>query len=240
MYMNRLNYNLAELVGVIIGDGSILYNKEKRIYRLEIAGNATEDIEYFNKLKEIINKISLSKNRAKIRFRKHKLGKSITLYINNKNFIKYLIQKLKLPSGKKTFSIKIPQKFLNWNVSKHILRGIFESDGSIYFSKSKLIKYPNYPRIEIKTSSKNLKKQIVKLLEQNNFKVQTLDSNSDKTTKIYISGDIMLNKWVKEIGVSSIKNQSKIALFKKLGYYMPKSTLEDRRKILKGHINQYL
>ena len=51
--------------------------------------------------------------------------------------------------------------------------------------------------------------------------------------KIYLSGEIMLNKWIKEIGFGNINTITKYNLWKKLGYYIPKITLNQRRKLLK-------
>ncbi|MEK6862065.1 MAG: hypothetical protein AABY07_08940 [Nanoarchaeota archaeon] len=223
--------NIYELIGVIIGDGSILYNPKKYLYRLEIAGNYTEDYKYFLKLSQII--LEISGNKPKIRFREHKLGRSITLYIDNKNFVEYLINELQLPYGKKTFSVKIPDKFLSWRYSRHIIRGIFESDGCLYFSKSKVNKYPTYPRIEIRTSSDKLKEQIVTILKNKKFNVQTLKL---RTNKIYLSGEFMLKKWLNEIGINNPKNISKYLIWKKQGYYVPKCTLNERENLLNSNL----
>ena len=45
---------------------------------------------------------------------------------------------------------------------------------------------------------------------------------------IYMSGEKSLNKWIKEIGFSSLKNRTKYLLWKKLGYYMPRTSLPER------------
>src|SRR3989344_2218957 len=228
-----INRDVLELIGVIIGDGSILYGYRNEHYRMEISGNAEEDQSYFLRLQKII-KNNFNKD-VKIIERNHKKGKSLSLYINNREFVKILVKKFQIMSSPKTFTIKIPNKFLNWKLSKHIIRGIFESDGSLYFSRSKITtKLKTYPRIEIKTCSKNLVNQLVELLKNNNFKVQTLSSKSDKCTKVYLSGENMLEKWVKEIGFSSKKNITKYLLWKKLGYYIPKSTLKERESLLKS------
>jgi len=220
--------NIYELIGVIIGDGSILYNPKKYQYRLEIFGNATEDYKYFLKLKQFINEISGKEPR--MRFRKP--GKGLTLYIDNKQFVEYLINKLKLPHGNKTFTVKIPSKFVSWEYSKHIIRGIFESDGCLYFSKSKVHEYPTYPRIEIRSSSPELVNQIVTILRKNSFKVQTLNPKIGNTAKVYISGDLMLEKWLEEIGINNPKNLTKFKIWKKQGYYVPRCTLKERETLL--------
>ena len=98
-----------------------------------------------------------------------------------------------------------------------------------------MIDYPSYPRIEIRTSSKNLAFQIFKLLKNKNFKIQFMKTKY-KDYKVYLSGEVMLNKWVKEIGFSNINTTSKVNLWRKLGYYIPRITLEQRRKLLKAYL----
>ena len=168
----KITSQIAELIGIIIGDGNILYSKEKKYYRLEIVGNVEDDLEYFQHITKIIE--SKSKNKVKIRIKKERLGQSLRLHINDKKFVEYLINELNLPYGKKTFTITIPEKFLEWKYAKYIIRGICESDGCIYFSKSKVIKYPSYPRIEIRTSSPKLANQLMELLKKQSFNVQII------------------------------------------------------------------
>jgi len=186
--------NIYELIGIIIGDGNIMYNKKHRNYWLEITGNAEEDLDYFMRIKKIIEK--KSKNKVRIWIKKEKLGKGLRLRINDKKFVEYLIYKLGPPFGKKTFSIEIPKKFLIWKYSRYIIRGICESDGCIYFSKSRLIEYSTYPRIEIRTSSNKLIKQVILILKKQDFNIQLLKCG--KTAKLYVSGPEMLNKWFKK------------------------------------------
>lgn len=219
--------NIYELIGIIIGDGYVRYRPDQRVYQIEIAGNTETDKPYFNLISQFIFKETGRK--ASIREKVEKKGKSLRLEINNKKFIEKLI-KLGLPVGKKTFTISIPPGLTDWKYSRCILRGIFETDGCIYFSKSKKCKYPTYPRIEIKTSSKKLLSQIIKILKQKNFKVQVRKPLLSNTFAIYLNGPKMLEKWIKEVGISSIKNLSKYSFWKKKGFYIPKITLKSRLK----------
>ena len=108
----------------------------------------------------------------------------------------------------------------------------------IYFSKRKIVgKFPTYPRIEIKTSSKGLVKQLILLLNNRGFLVQTLESKSDYSTKVYLSGEVMLEKWKTEVGFGSERNLSKYLFWKKFGYYIPRSTPEQREILLKSPEN---
>lgn len=219
--------NVYEFIGIIIGDGNILYNKEKRYYRLEITGNAMDDPLYFEKISNFIQKEFGITPKIKIRYFKN--GKCIKLYIDNKKFVEHLINNLGLPYGRKTFTIKIPKKYLGWNYSKYIIRGIFETDGCIYFSKSRTTTYlPTYPRLEIRSSSEDLVKQLKEILFSRGFKVQVLKPKKEKTYKIYLSGSEMLKKWIKEIGFGNIKNLTKYLYWKRYKYYKPKISLKER------------
>ena len=224
--------NFYELVGMILGDGSLWYYPTKRVYGLEITGDAKDDQEYFSKLSELITKIA--KKKPKIRIKKEKLGKSLKLELYSKKFVEYLINEVGITNKNKTMNAEIPKKYLNWKFSKHVIRGLFEADGSLYFSKSKKGKYPSYPRVEIKTSSKKLVSQLTSLLKQKAFKIQTRTNKINKTIGVYISGPKMLEKWIKEIGFSSMKKYSRYLIWKKFGYYIPRISYKKRLVLLCG------
>ena len=222
--------NIYELIGIIIGDGHIVYSKRTRSYRLEIYGNSKEDKLFFNEISKFIqNEFNI---KPKIVIKKDKKGEGLKLYIDNKKFVERLINELGLPYGNKTFTVKIPKKFLDWIYSKYIIKGIFESDGCLYFSKSKVFKYPTYPRIEIRSSSEELVKQLVNIFKVRSYKIQTLKPKNSKTYKVYLSGSEMLEKWTKEIGFSNIKNKTKYLFWKKHKYYIPRLSLKQRVKVL--------
>ena len=222
--------NFYELVGIILGDGSIWNYPLHRVYGLEISGNAEEDKEYFNKISGFIEKMIGKKPRISIR--DQKLGKYLRLVIYDKKFVDYLINDVGIPYKNKTFKAFIPPKFLDWKYSKHILRGLFETDGSLYFSKVSGVS--SYPRVEIKTSSKELANQISDILKRKAFKPHKRTNKSDKTVGVYISGPVMLEKWIKEIGFGSTKNLTKYILWRKLGYYIPRISLKERLKLCGG------
>lgn len=219
--------NLYEFLGIIIGDGCLLYYPKHRIYGLEITGNATEEKDYYQKISSFITKEFGLVPRVFVR--KMPLGQGLKLIIYSKKLADFLLN-----CGitcAKTYTIIIPKKFLPWKKSKFILRGIFETDGSLYFSKSKVkVSKPSYPRLEIKTASIKLAHQLLTLLRANGFNAHSHQNGSTKV--VYLSGEKMLEKWVREIGFSSCKNQSKYLLWKRLGYYIPRISLSERLELL--------
>jgi len=216
---------LYELIGFIIGDGNIYYNEKYRAYRLELCGNVEEDYDYFKQINKFLEETT---NRKPILFtRKEVKGKSIRIQFNNKEFIDKLVE-IGLPKGKKTFNIKIPDKLLKDEIMLLILKGLFEADGCLYFSKSKKIEYPSYPRLEIRTSSPLLVEQIKNFLKEQGFKIYIKHPVSDRTFSIVLSGENMLQKWIDKIGFSSEKNTTKYKIWKTKGFYIPNTQLKDR------------
>ncbi len=225
--------NLYEFIGIMIGDGCLLYYHEHRVYGIEITGNATEEKDYYQKIKRFIIKEFGLNPRVYVKYQKNGKGLKLVSYSKKlaENLMKYGIVR------NKTFTITIPSEMLSWDKSKFVLRGIFETDGCLYFSKSRTaIKKPSYPRLEIKTASINLANQIVYILRENGFRANSHQNGS--TRVIYLSGEEMLEKWLSEIGFSSDKNKTKYLLWKKLGYYQPKLSLPERIKTLGDDFDQ--
>lgn len=219
--------NFPELVGIILGDGHIYHYPPYHIYGLEISGNASEDRVFFNRIAGYLE--HFVGKRPKIRVKIHTFGKSLQLLVYDKKFAYRLIN-LGIPFKNKSFTATIPSQYLSWHHSQHVLRGLFETDGSLYFSK--VGGKHTYPRLEIKSSSNELIKQIFGILSRQGYNPHIIVKKSDKTSAVYISGPHKIDKWVKEIGFGSQKNLSKYLLWKNLGHYLPKSTLEERLKRL--------
>jgi DNA-binding transcriptional regulator WhiA len=220
--------NKYQFIGIMIGDGCLLYYPKHRIYGIEITGNAVEEVDFYNSIKQFL-KLNFNVN-VRVYIRKYHNGKAIKLICYNKKLADWL--KEYGITCNKTFSTKIPENLTDWRYSKFIIKGIFQTDGCLYFSKSKKCKYPTYPRIEICTASLTLAKQIVSILNNNGFSARSYINKN--TITIYLSGERMLQKWITEIGFSTNKNQSKYLLWKKLGYYIPRITLPKRLSLLES------
>ncbi len=226
-----MEFNLYEFIGVLIGDGCLMDYPHLRAYRVEITGNVVEERDYYEKISSFLQaEFSL---KPKVFTRTYNDGsRGLKLLVNNKKFVSFLKNEYGFTNNK-TYTVEIPNHLMTWEKSKHILRGIFETDGCLYFSKSRVTtNKPTYPRLEITTVSIKLANQIIKILKENGFSVQNHKNRS--STVIYLSGEEMLQKWINEIGFSSNKNWSKYLLWKKLGYYIPKITLPERLSLLRS------
>lgn len=50
--MDKINF--YEFIGIMIGDGCLLYYPDKRVYGIEITGNAEEEKDYYDKISKFI------------------------------------------------------------------------------------------------------------------------------------------------------------------------------------------
>ena len=195
----RFKKELAELIGIIIGDGNIYYKPEFRKYYFEITGDPNLEVDYFNYISDLVYKIL--RKRPSIRF-----GRGLMLRLYSKEFVEFLINVIKLPHGRiKGSSVTIPKyvESRNWNTLKLCIRGITDTDGSLFLSKKS--HRNDYPCIEISTISKSLAFQLKKLLESKyriGFRLQSKRGLTDRYI-ISVNGDNMVNKWIKDIGFSN-------------------------------------
>ncbi len=198
----KITLGIAELIGALIGDGYI-YRKNRK-YQIGIVGSPLTDKEYLKKLKELISQEW--KKAVKIKLR----SGALRMVFDSKEICGFLINDMKMFHGKgKCQNIKIPKKiYENWDLARHTIRGIADTDGSVFVSKKPGIE--KYPCIEITTTSKNLSNQLRKLLDENGFRVTTRiekrkkpNPNALPSYKITLNGKKNLKKWVDEIGFTN-------------------------------------
>ena len=150
---------LAEIIGIIIGDGNIHSIPAKGIYQVRVTGNShlkEETVYLLNYVKllfEDVFKLSMG-------VRKTKSGNY--LYKQSKDLV-FTLNKFGLPSGNKMFNnIKIPKWIIN--DKKYLipcLRGIFDTDGYVYPKN----KAHTYPTISISSAIPNLRNSITGAFE---------------------------------------------------------------------------
>lgn len=196
----ELNENTAELIGAVIGDGNI-YRKDNH-YRIGFTGHPVTDKDYFIYLQNLIKK-EWNKD-GKIVDR----GNKIQMIINSKENCLFLINDMKIIYGKeKSLKAKIPEQIKNnWNFMKSFIRGITDTDGTVFVAKKPGIE--KYPSIEITSINKKLLEQIKSSLEERNFRVANIwqfERREDKRDcyRLALNGQKNLRKWIDEIGFSN-------------------------------------
>lgn len=205
----RINSEIAELCGVILGDGH-LYNTENRI---TITGSTKDVFYYKNYLIPLFKKyFKIKPKLVKVRNKN-----SYRLILENKNIFEFFTNRLGLVRGKKV-NISVPKAILNnLQLLKSFIRGLFDTDGYLKFSKqNKKINY--YPRIRFSFYKTPLSLQLSDIFRKLNF---TFNFGIDKRNGLLcyeISGSKNLDRWMALIGTSNRVHSSKYLVWKKLGY----------------------
>lgn len=197
-----LNERIAELVGAIIGDGCIRYRPDIPQYYVEIVGDKIKEKDYFEYLTKIIKEELKLNVSVKIR------GRGLRLKTCSKELLEYLVFSLALPCNKdKGKKVTIPKNIIeNHQLLIPCLRGIFDTDGSIFFANKGYRK--DYPTIEINTTSENLAQQLSVVLSHQ-FRIGFRKHQRGRFLclyKISLNGELMVKKWFEEIGSSNSKN----------------------------------
>ncbi|MFH1376766.1 MAG: LAGLIDADG family homing endonuclease [Candidatus Woesearchaeota archaeon] len=198
---NEPTINLAEEFGIHIGDGSMNFYKEKGLVSIAINPNEKKYMDFIKRLYWSLYKVSVN-------LRNWSRAYGFQLSSNELVEFKY---KQGLPLGKKE-NINIPHWIKkNEQYQKACLRGIFDTDGTLYIEK----KYNKpYPRIQISSISQNLIKDIHEILVNLDFKVSLWKENfRNKNWKtrhvIALRGYKQVQKWMDEIGTNNPKNLEK-------------------------------
>ena len=239
--MNKINEEICEFLGWHIGDGCIT----KKRYQYALTGDIIEEYDFYkNVIIPTFNKIFKEYLRQPITIKSYKSVGVCGIYLSNKSFILHLQREFDLPAGKKT-NIKIPVCIETKEQKIHFLRGLFDTDGSIYFCRSnfktkKPSPYATFhykPKIKLATISEELILGVYEMLLGLGFSPRLYNPRKQRENEQTIYAVVLdktadVKKWTDEIGFRSVKHSSKIAIWKKYGFVPPKTTLQKRFKIL--------
>ncbi len=184
---------LCEDIGIHIGDGSIYLTKTRAEFR--IGGNPKNESSYFTDFLAPLYK-KLFNIAPKIRNEK----RAICLALYSRAIVTFKTNVLNMPVGEKSHIIDIPRFILKGKeFFIPCLRGIFDTDGSVYFDKSQ-----NRPLIDISSVSPNLLETIKKYANKLNLNMYYSGKHHLK-----LQGWKSFNLWLKLIASSNPKNVSR-------------------------------
>ncbi len=215
---------LVELYGILVGDGYLHKNNWSIIIVC-----SSEEKDYLNN-RVVPFFVDLFGKKPKITPRRDK--KAYYIQVNSKEIVEFLIQTFGMTRGEKS-KYRISEKVIeNKRLIPHFLRGLFDTDGCIKFSKQgKNINY--YPRIQFYFKNGPLVGDLKILLSKMGFSYSAYeDKRFGGLYVIQVSGYKNLEKWIKLIGSSNPVHVTKILQWKKYGFVTPKTTLEERVKDL--------
>jgi len=144
-----------------------------------------------------------------------------------------------IKSGSK-INVEIPKKIIrSRKLIKRFLRGLFDTDGCIYFDKNRSAKNPinNQPTIKLGTVSKKLANQVFNSLKRLGLNPRMKkpyqgkkDKNKVYCVLIYRRDDIRF--FIREIEFKNPKHCTKWLIYEKFGFCPPKTNIKERFKIL--------
>lgn len=229
---------LAELMGIHMGDGCL--SKTKRYYMHYLGGDLKEEKEYHDAWVLPLMNICLPKSLfEKIKYKEYPSVGVYGAYTFNKELFDFFVE------NGATIGSKKEQKIPDWikqdeRLLKRFIRGIFDTDGNIYFDKNRNCKNPinNVPVIKLGSCSKGIIQELFDELKNLKFHPRLKkpykgkkDKNPVHTILLYRREDV--RRYISEIGFKNPKHSSKWELFLKQGSLLPKTTLKQRNKLLK-------
>jgi len=183
IFPERITSELAEETGLHIGDGSMNFYKSgnnlKGFYSLR--GHIIDDRKHYEgRIKELYRNVY----NLKIPIREMPVTGVFGFQVWSDYLVLFKNKILNLPLGKK-LNVKIPSQFLKKKeFSIAVVRGIYDTDGTLYLEKKnkKL-----YPRIQLDNISEVLSLQIQMVLKElgayKNFKGQFVERRMKKMRK---------------------------------------------------------
>jgi hypothetical protein len=234
----KIDEDLAELLGIHIGDGCISENKRYSEYYL--GGDLIEEREYhdnwvgplFNK--KIMNPL-FNKN---VKYKEHPKVGVYGFHIFDKNLANFF-KEFGIASGSK-INIGIPNEIVkDLRLLKRFLRGLFDTDGTLYFEKSYTSKHRknNHPIIKLGTVSNTLAQDVFNSLKKIGLNPRMKNPHKGKKDKNLVYSVILYRKqdihyYINEIGFKNPKHYTKWQVFKRYGFCPPKTVLKERKKML--------
>jgi hypothetical protein len=193
-----MNKDIAEFVGILLGDGSIDTKYQNRV---QITLNKAE-IEYANYIIELARRNF--KVKPLLRFRKVECALDIKIF--NKKFIEFLTNKIGLVPAPKWGRAVIPDAFMEEHLARYVLRGYFDTDGSVIITNNN---GTLYPRLEMKICPSPMCASFVKILNTSGFRFGAYQIGNGET-RIQMNGQSQLQKWITTIGFSNPNHLKKI------------------------------
>ena len=197
------NQDLAEFIGIILGDGSI--TKRQVIITL----NRRDDKEYAYYVSSLITKL------FGVAPSFYKQGSVWDLTVSRTELVKFLVENGLSVGNKVRQQVSVPEWVKKNDIlSKHCIRGLIDTDGCFYIDK-----HPHKNKVYYSCGI-NFTNRSIPLLEFVKNKLQELKFNARKGNKysICLSKSEEVSRYFKEIGSSNQKHFNKYIGFIKEKY----------------------
>ena len=187
---------IAELIGIILGDGSLgIYNGK---HRLKITLNSEKDREYAFYIIKLLREIFGVSPYAY----KRRNEKTLDIIVKDRRTVEYFLN-LGMVLAPKWKRAIIPKGYLNGRLGLMVIRGYMDTDGCVtVFDNNGTL----YPRIEMKVCPSPMQAQLIKILKKQGFEPRVNNIGKGKR-RIMLAGKQKLKKWYYEVGFSNGRNK---------------------------------
>ncbi|MBD3259035.1 hypothetical protein GF371_00210 [Candidatus Woesearchaeota archaeon] len=213
----KLNPEVAELIGMHVGDGTLYKTKTSIVW--ELRGGLDEKEYYCNHVKKMLE--SLFKNvEFKPKFRSGGKQGCFGIQTSKKEISRFFINYGFLP-GSKTHSVRIPDyiKKANREIQSAFIRGLFDTDGYLRFERINNNKDHTYPKIEFGSASILLRDDLLALLTELGYRPYKWGKKD--YYKLCLAGVDNLEKFMNEITPRNVKHLNKHGFWKVHGHNNP-------------------
>ncbi len=187
---------LAEIMGIMLGDGNIYKNQ----YAVRVCGNAKDDATY---LRTHVTKLFDSVFGETPREYHFKSQNELIFYLYSKFVATNLIYHGLVSGNKKENEAKIPDWIMKDKMYiRACIRGLFDTDGTVFEQKGNL-------KIELASGIPSLQKTFYKLMIMIGFNKKWSKPNSSNVSRYGIYSKEDVNKFINEIGFKNIKHINK-------------------------------
>lgn len=208
----NLNPQIAELIGMHVGDGTLYKTTRSLVW--ELRGGLNEKEYYVSHVANLLESIFKIKFMPKFRSG----GKRGCFGIQtSKRDVTSLFLNFGFFPGKKSHTVRIPEYIKNSNnkIKLAFIRGYFDTDGYLRFERINNNKNYNYPKIEFGTASVGLRGDLFYLLKNLGFRPYKWGK---KMFCICLAGIDNLEKFIKEVSPKNKKHLNKYTLWKRYGH----------------------
>jgi len=240
---------ISEFLGWYVGDGCISVG---RYSEFTLTGDLSEEIDFYKRFViPSFNKIFSNILKKPVPLKKYKSNSVCGIYLFDKAFVNYLIIKYGLKEGKK-LNISLPNSIKRKSEKIGFLRGLFDTDGSIYFGRSNFKpkkpsfcnKYHYKPRIKLGMISSIMIHQVHGLLTDLGIKSRIQKPyQKSKREKVFFSLVIDTDKdvlrFIDTIGFRNPKHSTKVDVWLKFGFCPPYTKIEQRKLIILDKLSPY-
>jgi len=211
----------SEFMGALAGDGHL--TDSNYTYRVEFTLDRTEDKYYVEFLERLIEDLFHIEPRI---YRRENAGRRVDVQFHSKKIHSFISGVF--PKGKKE-NLTVPRWVKGEDRKSAFLRGLMDTDGSLFFAKRGMYENNSYPVMELKMEEETFLDEIETMLQD--FDIGTYRSAGNK---IQLNGENKLEKWVNEIGFSNPSRSSRYYVWKIQNYCPPNTSLQERLEILKN------